>query len=157
MSVTVLALKTIKFLIPDANEWELVEPPFGEGVVRTITRLRFDNHDTSSHTPTIYVRESDLSKITTEKPELWRVHIPRLIAAGGEDEDCGVVTILESGQSLSVQLAAAPSDVNDSNKWPAMTVNYVDQLVTQTAPSQLTADNTDLLRTFEAVTLGRIT
>lgn len=154
MSITVLALKTIKKLIPDAAEWEIVPPPLGDNIVRTITRIRFDNHDTTSHTPTFSVREADLDKVKAELPELWRVHVPRSIATKGSFEDCGVVTILEPNQSLVVILAAAPSDLTDDQKWPAVTVNFMDQSVTQTATAPISAESTDITKTIEGLLQG---
>jgi len=135
MSVTVLALGSIRLLVPTVDELELVGPPDGAGVIRTITRYRFDNHDTSGHTPTLYVREASVEKITNETPELWRVQIPRVVAANASDEDCGAIALLGNDQSLTVILAAAPSDLEDDQKWPAVTVWWIDQLITRTAPN----------------------
>ncbi len=119
------APQPVRKLLASADEITLIDPP-AEGMERIITRLRFDNHDSSSATPTFYIREHDHDKFTTETPELWRLQIARVVAAGAQDEDCGEVAILGPTQSLTVQLAADPSDTSDDQKWPAVTVYYID-------------------------------
>ncbi len=130
MGINIADIQTVRKLIFDLDEANLVDSP-PDGLHRFITRLRFDNHDSIVHTPTFYIREADYDKFTVETPEQWRLWPARAIAAsGGFLEDCsGQVAIMTTGQSLTVQLAANPSDTSDELVWPAVTVNYMDQII----------------------------
>ena len=128
MAVAVLSNRTIRLLVPDTTELEIVPAPVA-GVWRLVTRLRFDNHDTASSTPTFYLREEDHEKFTTWTPEQWRIWPARTVVAGGKLEDCcGQVAILDSTLGLTVQLAADPSSTSNELLWPSVTVNYLDQV-----------------------------
>lgn len=155
MSVAVVDIRPVRKLIPDADELLVVEPPMG-GVIRIVTFWRFDNHDDDSHTPTFYVREEDKDKIEAGTPELWRAHIPRVVASGSSIKSCAPGIILEPTQSFAVQLAAAPSSSSDELKWPALTVNWMDQVVTRSVPAGATPASDEALSTFLLERFGEI-
>ena len=135
MAVIVTDIGTSKFLIPDTNELEVVTPPPTGITHRMITRLRFHNFDSISHTPTISIRQSDLSLLNAGVPELWRLYIPRAIEASGEQDDCGVIHILSPTESLVVELVVDPSDTSDNQTWPSITAHWIDQFILAATPA----------------------
>lgn len=137
MSVTVTDIGSSGLLIYQKDELEFVAPPSNGITHRTLTRVRFHNFDTISHTPTISIRESDLDLVNAGiMPELYRLFIPRAIVADGEQDDCGVIWVLTPTQSVVVELAVDPSDTSDDQKWPSVTGHWMDQFITKATPAR---------------------
>lgn len=113
-----------KFNVSTKDELTLASSP-PPAMSRTVTRMRWINNDTVSHTPDFRVKSKNADRVQANH-EYVRVIPKRAVAAGGEiDEDRSPVTVLAPDETFVVEHAVDPT--NDPDKWPSILIVWLDE------------------------------
>lgn len=125
MSIIFLTTGTARVKLVDAEEYEIVPAPVGDGVKRVITRYRINNNDSATHTPDIRIKSTNQDDQAKDL-EYFQLFPKRAVTTKGhvEDDKSPVFTLTDE-LSLVTQLAAIPTDTDNP---PTVYASWVDQV-----------------------------